>query len=62
MNTKRITFALITVAALAAVVAVAANRPAVGVDGLIGYGAVIALIAMAVADYRLDLRRVFGSK
>jgi UDP-N-acetylmuramyl pentapeptide phosphotransferase/UDP-N-acetylglucosamine-1-phosphate transferase len=62
MNTKRITFALIAAATFAVVVAVAALRFAVGIDGLIGYGAVIALIAMAAVEYRLDLRRVFGGK
>jgi|GEM_PF-5666624 len=59
MNTKRITFALITVAAGAAMVAVATLW---GVDRLIGYGAVIALIALAASEYGFGPRRVFGHK
>ncbi len=59
MNTKRITFALITVAAVAAMAAVGTL---LGVDRLVGYGAVIALIALAAAEYRFDLRRVLGHK
>ena len=59
MKTNRITYALITVAALAAIVALAAFQ---GVDGLIGYGTVIALIALAVAEYRFNPRRVFDNK
>jgi UDP-N-acetylmuramyl pentapeptide phosphotransferase/UDP-N-acetylglucosamine-1-phosphate transferase len=59
MKTNRITYALITVAALAAIVALAALT---GFDGLIGYGTVIALIALAAAEYRLNPRRVFGNK
>lgn len=62
MNTKRITFAIITAALVAALVAVAAARATVGVDGLIGFGAVVALIAVAAADYRLEFRRVLGGK
>jgi hypothetical protein len=60
MNTTRITFALI-VAGLLALAAVVANvRTPVGVDTVIGFGAVIALIAVAVIDYRLPVRRVLG--
>jgi hypothetical protein len=59
MKTNRITYALITVAAFAALVAVAALT---GVDGLIGYGTVIALIALAAAEYGFNLRRVLGNK
>lgn len=62
MNTKRITLTL-TVAILAvATLAIAAAHTAVGVDGLIGFGAVIALIAVAATDYRNALPRGFGSK
>ena len=62
MNTKRITLAL-TVTALAVVtLVIAAARTAVGFDGLIGFGAVIALIAVAATDYRVALPRVFGGK
>lgn len=59
MKTNRITYALITVAALAALVAVGTR---LGIDGIVGYGTVIALIALAAGEYRLNLRRVFGNK
>lgn len=62
MNTKRITLALIVAALAVAALAVAAARTTVGLDGLIGFGAVIALIAVAATDYRVTLPRVFGSK
>lgn len=62
MNTTRITLAL-TVAALAvATLVIAATRTAVGLDGLIGFGAVIALIAVAAIDYKVALPRVLGGK
>jgi hypothetical protein len=62
MNTKRVTFAVAAVGLLAAVAVVAGTRLAVGLDGIIGYGAVVALIALALTDYRFDPRRVFGGK
>lgn len=52
MNTKRITFALIAAVFVTAVVAVASVRFAVGVEGLFGFGAVVALIGVALTDYR----------
>lgn len=60
MNTKRITFALIAAGLVAAAAAVANVRTPVGVDAVIGFGAVIALIAVAVIDYRLPGRRMLG--
>ena len=62
MNTKRITFAIIAAAIAAVAVALANVRTAVSVEGFIGYGAVIALLALAAADYRFDVRRVFGGR
>ncbi len=62
MNTKRITFALIAVAVAAIAVAVANVRPVVGADSVIGYGAVIAMLALAALDYRFAARRVFGGR
>ena len=61
MKTNRITFALIAGGlTAAAAVAVAVARAAVGVDGLVGYGAVIALVAFAALDYGTGRRRLFG--
>jgi hypothetical protein len=62
MNTKNIALALAVPALLVAAVAVVAVRLAVGVDGLIGFGAVAALVAVAVTDYRLNPRRVTSAK
>ncbi|HEU5079314.1 MAG TPA: hypothetical protein VFT72_08870 [Opitutaceae bacterium] len=62
MNTKRVTFAVAVVGLLVAAAVVAGTRLAVGLDGLIGYGAVIALLALAATEYRFDLRRVIGLK
>lgn len=60
MNTKRITFALIAAAFVAAVVAVASVRFAVGVDGLFGFGAAVALIVVALTDYGFVAPRAPG--
>lgn len=54
MNTKRFTLALIAALALGAV-AFAAARTTVGLEGLVGFGAVVALVAVAVVDYRAAL-------
>ena len=62
MNTKRVTFAIAVVGLLVAAAVVAGTHLAVGLDGFIGYGAVIALLALALTDYRFDLRRVLGLK
>lgn len=62
MNTNRFTFAIIAAALAVVAVAVANVRLPVGVDGVIGFGAVIALLALAAADYRFDVRRVFGGR
>lgn len=58
MITKRLTFALIAVAFVAAAVVVAAAKNLVGLDGLIGIGAVVSLIGVAAIDYRSTLPRV----
>jgi hypothetical protein len=61
MKTNRFTFALLAGGlAAAAAVAVVVARAAVGVDGLVGYGAVTALVAFAVLDYGLGRRRLFS--
>ena len=60
MKTNRFTFALIAGGLTAAAVAVAVARAAVGVDVLVGYGAVIALVAFAALDYGLGRRRLFS--
>lgn len=60
MNTKRITFALIAAVLVTVAVAVASVRFAVGVEGLFGFVAVVALIAVAATDYRLTAPRMFG--
>jgi hypothetical protein len=62
MNTKRITFGLGLVVLVAALATIVTLRPAVGIDVVVGYGAVVALIGMAAIEYRLDLRRVLGLK
>ena len=62
MNTKRITFALAVVGLVAAAAVIVTLRPAVGIDVVVGYGAVIALILLVATEYRLDLRRVLGLK
>jgi len=60
MTTKRITFALIAAVLVAAAGAVASVRLAVGVEGLFGFGAVMALIAVALTDYRFTAPRIAG--
>jgi len=63
MKTNRITLALIVGGlAAAASVVVALARPAVGIDGLVGTGAVTALVAFTVLDYGVGRRRLFGKK
>lgn len=60
MNTNRPTYALIAAALVALAVAVVAARTAVGFDAVIGFGAVVAVLTIALADYRLSWRRLFG--
>jgi hypothetical protein len=62
MNTTRITYALIATAIAVVALAVANVRTTVDVDGLIGFGAVLAILALAAADYRFAVRRVFGGR
>ncbi len=51
-------------AAIPGVIAVAALllslRSPVAVENLIGYGSVIALLAVMTVEYRIDWKRVFG--
>ena len=59
MKTNRFTFALIAGGlTAAAAVAVAFARTTVDVDGVVGYGAVIALVAFALLDYGFGRRRL----
>jgi hypothetical protein len=61
MKTNRLTFALIAGGLLAvAAVAVAVGRTLVDVDGVVGYGAVVALVAFAALDYGYGRRRLFS--
>lgn len=60
MNTNRLTFALIAAVLVALAVAVVAARTAVGLDAVIGFGAVVAVLTIALTEYRLDWRRLFG--
>ncbi|PTY08212.1 hypothetical protein DB347_01110 [Opitutaceae bacterium EW11] len=62
MTTKRLTFALIAAALVAAVVAVASAPVAVGADGWFGFAVVGAVLALAAVDYRGGLRRVPGRR
>jgi hypothetical protein len=62
MKTNRFAIVLVvgglTVAASA--VAFAVDRAVVGIDGLVSYGAVIALVGFTALDYGLRRRRLFG--
>ncbi len=57
-NTKLILAATLGTVALAALVL--SLRSQVNADSLLGYGAVIALLAVAGVEYRIDWKRVFG--
>jgi hypothetical protein len=59
MKTNRFTFALIA-GGLTASAALAVACAAVGVDGLVGYGAVVALVAFTALDYGVGRRRLFS--
>jgi hypothetical protein len=54
----------LVMAAIPGVIAVAALvlslRYSVDADTLIGYGSVVALVAVAAVEYRLSWKRVFG--
>jgi hypothetical protein len=56
MKTNRFTYALIAAVLVAAAAVVAFVRPTVGVDGVIGYGAALALVGLAAIDYRAKAR------
>ena len=57
MKAYRITIALVAAGLLAVVAAVAGVRsPTVGVEGVFGFAAVFALLAIAAFDYRLGGR------
>ena len=61
MKAYRITLALVAAGLLAIVAAVAGVRsPSVGVEGVFGFAAVFALLAIAAYDYRLGGRRLFS--
>jgi hypothetical protein len=61
MKTYRTTIALVAAGLLAVVAAVAGVRtPGVGVEGVFGFGAVVAILAFAASDYRLGGRRLFS--
>jgi hypothetical protein len=60
MKTYRTTIALVTAGLLAVVAAVAGVRsPVIGVEGVVGFAVVGALLAFAAIDYRLN-GRVFS--
>ena len=57
MKAYRTTIALIAAGLLAAVAAIAGVRsPVIGVEGVVGFAVVAAVLAFAAADYRLSGR------
>lgn len=57
-NNKLILAATLGGTALAALML--SFRSPVGADTLVAYGSVLALLALAAVEYRIDWRRVFG--
>lgn len=49
-----------TLGAIALAAFMLSFRSPVGADTLVAYGSVIALIALAAVEYRINWRRVFG--
>jgi hypothetical protein len=62
MKTKTVTFATIAAVIVAAAVAIANVRTPIGVDSVVGFGAVVALLALAAMEYRFDLRGLLGNR
>jgi hypothetical protein len=60
MKTVRLPYALITgiLAVVAALIAFV--RSSLPVDSLVGYGVILALVATAVVEYRINWKRIFG--
>lgn len=60
MNNSKLLLAVIPGAAIALAALVLFFRSPVGVDTLVGYGSVFALLGVAALEYRISRKRVFG--
>ncbi len=60
MKFERLPIALITGILAVVVGLLAVVRSSLQVDSLVGYGAILMILATAAVDYRINWKRIFG--
>ncbi len=60
MKTERLSYALIVGAVASAAVLLSGVRSNVGLDTVIGHGAVLVLVAVAALEYRISWKSLLG--